>query len=71
MNSEDSREGVCNLFMFFEPFTGWRHVEVTDQRRSVDYAQPMKYLVEQPHPQAKKIKVVQDNLNTHVMRISV
>ena len=63
---EYSREGVCNLFMFFEPFTGWRHVEVTDQRRSVDYAQQMKYLVDQRHPQAKKIKVVQDNLNTHV-----
>lgn len=63
---EDQREGVSNLFMFFEPFTGWRHVEVTDQRRSVDYGQQMKYLVAQPHPQAKKIKVVQDNLNTHV-----
>lgn len=63
---EYQREGVSNLFMFFEPFTGWRHVEVTDQRRSVDYAQQMKYLVDQRHPQAKKIKVVQDNLNTHV-----
>ena len=63
---EYHREGVSNLFMFFEPFTGWRHVEVTDQRRSVDYAQQMKYLVDQRHPQAKKIKVVQDNLNTHV-----
>ena len=63
---EYQREGVSNLFMFFEPFTGWRHVEVTDQRRSVDYAQQMKYLVDQCHPQAKKIKVVQDNLNTHV-----
>ena len=52
--------------MFFEPFTGWRHVEVTDQRTSIDYAQQMKYLVDERHPEAKKIFVVQDNLNTHV-----
>jgi len=42
---EYQRKGVSNLFRFFEPFTGWRHLEVTDQRRSVDYAQQMKYLV--------------------------
>ena len=63
---EYQREGVCNLFMFFEPLTGTRHVEVTDQRTSIDYAQQMKYLVDERHPQAKKIRVVQDNLNTHV-----
>ena len=63
---EYRREGVCNLFMFFEPLTGDRHVEVTDQRTSIDYAQQMKYLVDQRHPQAQKIRVVQDNLNTHV-----
>jgi hypothetical protein len=63
---EYQREGVCNLFMFFEPLTGTRHVEVTDQRTSIDYAQQMKYLVDERHPRAKKIRVVQDNLNTHV-----
>jgi len=60
------REGVCNLFMFFEPLTGWRHVEVTDRRTQIDYAQQMKYLVDDRYPQAKKIKIVQDNLNTHI-----
>lgn len=63
---EYQREGVCNLFMFFEPLTGSRHVEVTNQRTSIDYAQQMKYLVDERHPQAKKIILVQDNLNTHV-----
>ncbi len=63
---EYSRKGVCNLFMFFEPFNSWRHVEVTDQRTSIDYAHQMKYLVDQRYPDAQKIKVVQDNLNTHV-----
>ena len=32
------RNGVANLFMFFEPLTGWRHIEVTDQRTAIDYA---------------------------------
>jgi hypothetical protein len=52
--------------MFFEPLTGWRHVEVTDQRTQIDYAQQMKYLVDERYPQAKKITIVQDNLNTHM-----
>lgn len=60
------REGVCNLFMFFEPLKSWRHVEVTEQRTSVDYAQQMKYLVDECYRDARKIRVVQDNLNTHV-----
>lgn len=52
--------------MFFEPFTGSRHVEVTKQRTSIDDGKQMKYLVDEAYPEAKKIKVVQDNLNTHV-----
>ena len=52
--------------MFFEPLTGWRHIEVTDRRTQIDYAQQMKYLVDDRHPQAKKIRIVQDNLNTHI-----
>ncbi|WP_414543669.1 hypothetical protein [Nostoc sp. CCY0012] len=39
---EYQREGVCNLFMMFEPLVGWRHVEVTDQRTQIDYAQQIK-----------------------------
>jgi len=60
------REGGCNLFMFSEPLIGWRHIEVPDKRTQIDYAQQMKYLVDDRYPQAKKIKVVQDNLNTHI-----
>ena len=60
------RNGVANLFMFFEPLTGWRHVEVTDQRTAVDYAHQMKYLVDERYPMADKIGVIQDQLNTHV-----
>lgn len=60
------RNGVANLFMFFEPLAAWRHVEVTDQRTALDYAQQMKYLVDERYPKAIKITVIQDQLNTHV-----
>jgi hypothetical protein len=63
---EYKREGVCNLFMFFEPLAGWRHVEVTDRRTQIDYAQQMKYLVDERYPHAQKIRIVQDNHNTHI-----
>jgi len=60
------RNGVCNLFMFFEPLASWRHVEVTDRRTAIDYAQQMQYLVDVRYPDATKITVVHDQLNTHV-----
>lgn len=63
---EYERNGVCNLFMLSEPLAGWRHVEVTDRRTKKDYAQILKYLVDERYPDAKVISVVQDNLNTHV-----
>lgn len=52
--------------MFFEPLKAWRHVEVTEQRTSVDYARQMKYLLDERYPEAKRIRVVQDNLNPQV-----
>ncbi len=63
---EYERNGVCNLFMFSEPLAGWRHVEVTLRRTKQDYAQQMKYLVDVRYPEAKRIKIIHDQLNTHV-----
>jgi hypothetical protein len=60
------RNGTANLFMFSAPLLGWRHVEVTQQRTQIDYAQQMKWLVDVGFPEALQIRVVQDNLNTHV-----
>ena len=60
------RNGMCNLFMFFEPLAAWRHIQVTDHRTAVDYAHQMKYLVDIRYPDAIKITVVHDQLNTHV-----
>jgi hypothetical protein len=62
---EYKREGTCNLFMFFQPLGGWRHVKVTERRTAKDYAECMKELVDVHFPDAILISVVQDNLNTH------
>jgi len=62
---EYERKGVRNLFMFCEPKRGWRHVEVTQQRTMPDFAQQMKWLVDVAFPQAERVRVVMDNLNTH------
>ena len=64
-DSEYIRGGVSNIFMFFEPLGGKRHIEVTDQRTAVDFAKAMKLLVDELYPNAEKITVVLDNLNTH------
>jgi hypothetical protein len=62
---EYERKGTCNLFMFFEPLRGWRRVWVTDQRRKVEWACCVKALLEEDYPEAKKVLLVCDNLNTH------
>ena len=62
---EYQRNGTANLFMFFEPLRGQRHIQVSDTRTRVDWAQAMKILSDEIHPQAEKIIVVLDNLNTH------
>ena len=59
------RNGVSNLFMFFAPLQNWRHVKVTEQRRSIDFAHCMRDLVDVHFPDAEKIEVVLDNLSTH------
>jgi len=64
-DTEYERNGVSNLFMFFAPLLNWRHVKVTDRRTAVDWAQCMRDLVDVHFPEAERIMVVQDNLNTH------
>ncbi len=62
---EYERHGVCNLFMFFEPFKGKRYVRVTQRRTKVDWAKQIKNLLDNQYPKAKKVVLVMDNLNTH------
>jgi hypothetical protein len=62
---EYQRNGTRNLFIFFQPLAGWRHVLVTERRTKIDYAHAMRYLVDDLFPEADVIVVVEDNLNTH------
>jgi hypothetical protein len=62
---EYERNGTANIFMIFAPLEGERHVRVTDRRTSLDYAHLLKEVADELFPDAKKIVLVQDNLNTH------
>jgi hypothetical protein len=62
---EYKRQGTANIFISVEPLAGWRQVTVTEQRTKVDFATEMQRLVDIHFPQAKCIRVVMDNLNTH------
>jgi transposase len=62
---EYRRNGTRNLFLFFEPLAGWRHIEVTARRTKLDFAYQMRWLVDAAYPHVEGIDVVLDNLNTH------
>jgi hypothetical protein len=62
---EYERNGTSNVFMFFAPLEKWRHVKVTARRTMLDFAECMRDLVDSHFPEAEKIVVVMDNLNTH------
>ena len=62
---EYKRNGTANLFLLFAPLEGWRHVEVTERRTAIDYANILRDLADIHFPGASKIVLVQDNLNTH------
>jgi DDE superfamily endonuclease len=62
---EYERRGVCNLFLVCEPLRGWRHVTVSDRRTRIDWAHCIKELVDVHYPDAERVVLVQDNLNTH------
>ncbi len=59
------RGGVCNLFLACEPLRGWRHVTVSDRRTRLDFAHCIRELVDVHYPEAERIVLVMDNLNTH------
>ena len=62
---EYKRNGVADVFMVFEPLQGKRFVEVTRQRRKIEWATVMRQVADEFYPQAEKIVAVLDNLNTH------
>ena len=62
---EYERNGVANLFLFYAPFLGQRCVVVTDHRTKRDWAEQIQALVDEWYPEAERIVLVLDNLNTH------
>jgi hypothetical protein len=60
------RNGTANVFMFLDAHRPWRHAKVTDHRAFTDFAQCMRELVDVHYPNAELIRVVLDNLSTHV-----
>jgi len=58
------RHGTCAVLMAVEPLAGRRFATVTEQKTKKDYAEFMKTLAAR-YPDAEKIVLVQDNLNTH------
>jgi len=64
-DSEYARHGTAALFMAFEPLVGARSVFVRERRTALDFAQVVRHLVEEAYPEAAKVVLVLDNLNTH------
>ena len=64
-DSEYERLGVCNQFMFVEPLRGWRKVFVRKRRTMIDWAFCIQEILDVHYPNAQKVRLVLDNLNTH------
>jgi hypothetical protein len=64
---EYARKGTCSIFMFTEPLGGWRQAHALPQRRAEDWANQMKWLIDEAYSNAEKIVLVMDNLNTHTI----
>ena len=65
IDSEYVRNGTCSIFAFVEPLSGVHHVSVREHRTALDWAEEIRYLVDVMYPDAEKIILVMDNLNTH------
>ena len=62
---EYERNGTANHFLFTEPLGGWRRVSVRERKTKQDWAQEIKVLLDEDYPEAKRVVLVCDNLNTH------
>ena len=67
VDAEYIRNGTCSIFVYGEPLTGWRYAHARQRRTKVDWAMEIQWLLEEKYPHAKKVRLVCDNLNTHVI----
>ena len=65
VDDEYVRNGVAEIFMEVEPLAGKRHVAVTERRTRKDWAMQIKQMLDERYPEALKVRLVMDNLNTH------
>jgi hypothetical protein len=64
---EYKRKGTCSIFMFTEPLGSWRIAYALPQRTKKDWAHRIKWLLDEEYPEAEKVVLVMDNLNTHTI----
>lgn len=64
-DSEYVRHGTCSIFVWVEPLAGWRHVDAQPRRTKIDWAHQVQRLLTIDYPNADKVVLVMDNLNTH------
>jgi hypothetical protein len=65
IDDEYVRNGVVEIFMEVEPLAGKRHVAVTERRTRKDWAHQIKSMLDERYPEAIKVRLIMDNLNTH------
>ena len=61
------RLGTCSIFLFTEPLGGWRYAQAFPQRTKIEWADRIKWLLDEQYPEAEKVLLVMDNLNTHTI----
>ncbi len=64
-DSEYVRHGTCSIFVWVEPLAGWRRVHALQRRTRLDWASQVKEMLTVDYPEAEKVVLVMDNLNTH------
>jgi len=67
VDSEYIRKGTCSIFVFTEPLTGWAHTHARERRTKIDWAEEICWLLDEVYPHVSKVRLVLDNLNTHVI----
>jgi hypothetical protein len=66
---EYEREGTCNIFMITEPMGDFRDAKSTKRRTKKDFALLLKDISDIYYPEAEKIRLIEDNLNTHNLKV--
>jgi len=65
VDNEYIRNGTCSIFIFTEPLAGWREADALPRRTKVDWANKIKWLLDEQYSEEEKVILVLDNLNTH------